>query len=84
MSDLEFEPLSCQPAVFYYRTALRIAKNKREAQKVGLMLADEVEHLKEQIRGLGYIPARLYDPKTLIPDDQLQLALELLPPQEQA
>lgn len=72
------EILSCRPAAWYYRTALWRAERLEEAVRVGLMAVDEMETLKEQLRELGYIPDRRYDPRTLVPDeDKAQLRLEL-------
>lgn len=75
--------LSYCPAAFFYREAVRRAISKAHAQELALMLCDEVELLKKEIREIGeqfgveLIPGRVYDPTSLLPDDrQLDLFQE--------
>lgn len=75
--------LSFRPASWYFRTAIRGSQTLEGSQRVGLWAVDELEYCKEQIRDLGGIPMRLYDPTCIGPDgilcecDNRQMELEL-------
>ncbi|MDP0495229.1 MAG: hypothetical protein Q7Q73_03375 [Verrucomicrobiota bacterium JB024] len=71
-SDTVFDPISYRPQAYYYRTALREARSVSEARRIGYMLCDEVEHLKEQVRECGMIPGRAHLLEHIMPDDARQ------------
>jgi hypothetical protein len=60
MSDAPQLPpvVAYKPSAYYYRTALRNADTKADAQDVGYAAVSELEHLKEWVREQGMIPPK--------------------------
>jgi hypothetical protein len=52
------ELLSYKPSAWYFRRALRATENPKELRHLGMTLVDELEHLKEWVRGQGMIPPK--------------------------
>lgn len=48
--------LSYKPSVFYFRTALRDAKDLESAKEAGLLVCAELDELKAWIRECGMTP----------------------------
>lgn len=51
---------SFKPSSFFFRRALRQARDKETAVAIGMTLVLELEAHKEFIRSLGYIPPKRY------------------------
>jgi len=64
--------LRCKPASFYYRKSVRESRTLNGTKALALMLVDELELLKEQVRSLGGIPERMYDATRIGPDARVE------------
>lgn len=78
MDTSDAKIVTCRPSAWFFRKALQQAESVEDAIRIGRMAVDEMESLKVQIRELGEIPDRVYDPTLLIDDeDPRQQDLEL-------
>lgn len=53
-------PTSYKPGAWYFRDALRRARNKAEAEEIGMQAVREIEHLREFIRESGLYPPKKF------------------------
>lgn len=68
---MEAPPLSFRPASWYFRRAIRESQTLQGCQTVSLWLVDELEARNAQIRAMGGIPNRLYNPRVILPDGEI-------------
>ena len=57
--------LSARPWSWYARAALRQATSKEQITEVALAALEELEYRNQQIRDLGAVPSRIYNPREL-------------------
>lgn len=60
--------LSCRPASYYHRRAIRESLTTEGLRRIALALVEELEDRNAQIRELGEIPRRVYNPRMIGPD----------------
>lgn len=57
-SQQSAEATPYRPSAFYFREAIRKARNKKQCAEVGLILVSELEQLKAWVREQGMVPPR--------------------------